>query len=64
MALRVVLQQTLTGLNEMPARSMAAVVFDEEDTLYFHDGTERPIPRPTDAAQQKAFYSGKKNSTA
>jgi hypothetical protein len=59
--LRVVLQQTLTCLNEMPARSMEAVVFDEDNTLYFHDGTERPIPRPTDSAKQKEFYSGKKN---
>ena len=25
-----------------------------------HDGTERPIPRPHDAAEQKACYSGKK----
>jgi len=63
-ALRVVLQQTLTCLNEMPARSMEAMVFDDDSTLYFHDGTERPIPRPTDAAKQKEFYSGKKNSTA
>ena len=40
------------------------VVFNDDCTLYFHDGTERPIPRPTDAAKQKEFYSGKKNSTA
>jgi hypothetical protein len=61
--LQVVLQQTLTSLNEMPARSMEAVVFDEENSLYFHDGTERSIPRPTDAAKQKEFYSGKKKGT-
>jgi hypothetical protein len=60
--LRVVLQQTLTALNEMPARSMEAVVFDDDNTLYFHDGTERPIPRPTDATKQKEFYSGKKTA--
>jgi hypothetical protein len=62
--LRVVLQQTLTGLNETPARSMETVTFADENTLYFHDGTERPIPRPTDATKQKEFYSGKKNSMA
>lgn len=60
--LRVVLQQTLTYLNEMPARSMEAVVFDDDSTLYFHDGTERPIPRPTNTAKQKEFYSGKKTA--
>src|SRR5262245_3159690 len=27
---------------------------------FCHDGTERPIPRPTDAAEQKTCYSGKK----
>jgi hypothetical protein len=62
--LRVVLQQTLTRLNETPARSMETVTFADENTLYFHDGTERPIPRPTDATKQKEFYSGKKNSMA
>jgi hypothetical protein len=27
---------------------------------FCHDGTERPIPRPHDATEQKACYSGKK----
>jgi DDE superfamily endonuclease len=27
---------------------------------FCHDGTERPIPRPHDVAEQKACYSGKK----
>jgi hypothetical protein len=27
---------------------------------FCHDGTERPIPRPKDAAEQKSYYSGKK----
>src|SRR5262249_41576735 len=26
---------------------------------FCHDGTERPIPRPTDATEQKTCYSGK-----
>jgi hypothetical protein len=29
-------------------------------TPFFQDGTERAIPRPTDATEQKDFYSGKK----
>ena len=29
-------------------------------TLFFHDGTERPIQRPKDVETQKAYYSGKK----
>lgn len=57
-----VLNQTLAGLEKLPARQMEAVTFAEDETFYFHDGTERPIPRPTDAAKQKEFYSGKKNS--
>jgi len=28
--------------------------------VYFHDGTERPIPRPKDKVKQKQYYSGKK----
>src|SRR5262245_24846198 len=27
---------------------------------FCHDGTERPMPRPTDATEQKTCYSGKK----
>ena len=27
---------------------------------FCHDGTERPIPRPTDSAEQTLHYSGKK----
>jgi len=56
-----ILNQTLAALNEMPARDAAA--FEPEDDavkVYFHDGTERPIPRPVDNATQKEYYSGKK----
>jgi hypothetical protein len=60
--LHPVLNQTLATLGELPARYMEAMEFDEEDILYFHDGTERPIQRPTDEHVQKEFYSGKKNS--
>ncbi len=29
-------------------------------SLFFHDGTERPIPRPIDPDEQSWWYSGKK----
>ena len=62
--LHPILNQTLAELGELPARQMQQVVFDEnEETLYFHDGTERPIPRPCDPDQQRLYYSGKKNGT-
>lgn len=61
--LHPILNQTLAELGELPARQMQQVVFDEnEETLYFHDGTERPIPRPCDPDQQRLYYSGKKTA--
>jgi hypothetical protein len=61
--LHLILNQTLAELGELPARQMQQVVFDEnEETLYFHDGTERPIPRPCDPDQQRLYYSGKKTA--
>jgi hypothetical protein len=62
--LHTVLNQTLANLEELPARRMEALVFEEEDRLYFHDGTERPIPRPTQAEAQQEYYSGKKKPYA
>lgn len=63
--LHPVLNQALQAAGELPVRQMTDVAFahEEEVALYFHDGTERPIPRPTDATEQRDFYSGKKNST-
>lgn len=62
--LQPILNQALGKLGELPARQMQNVPFDEEsENLYFHDGTERPIQRPSDAAEQKKNYSGKKNGT-
>jgi hypothetical protein len=61
--LHPILNQTLAELGELPARQMQQVVFDEnEETLYFHDGTERPIRRPCDPDQQRLYYSGKKTA--
>lgn len=54
------LTQALTALGELPARTMDEVTWDTEATLYFHDGLERPIPRPTEPEQQRQYYSGKK----
>ena len=62
--LHPILNQTLAELGELPARQMKEMVFAEnEETLYFHDGTERPIPRPSEPGQQRLYYSGKKNGT-
>jgi hypothetical protein len=55
-----ILKQALAEQGELPARDMSQVVFNEqEEALYFHDGTERPIPRPTDSVEQQEYYSGK-----
>lgn len=60
--LHPVLNETLASLGELPARQMATLVFAENERLYFHDGTERPIQRPTQDEAQQEFYSGKKNN--
>ena len=62
--LHPILNQTLAELGELPARDMEQMIFDaSEEAIYFHDGTERPIPRPSDPEQQQLYYSGKKNDT-
>ena len=62
--LHPILNQALAELGELPVRQMEEMIFTEdEETLYFHDGTERPIPRPCDPEQQRLYYSGKKNDT-
>ena len=59
--LHPILSQTLDDLGDLPARRMEEVVFEPDDySLYFHDGTERPIQRPSDPHQQRHYYSGKK----
>jgi hypothetical protein len=55
-----VLQEALATLGEVPARAMADLAVQVKDqNLFFHDGTERPIPRPLDPEMQRLFYSGK-----
>ena len=62
--LHPILNQALADLGELPARRMEDVTFDEEDqVLYFHDGSERPIQRPSGPDEQRQYYSGKKNGT-
>ncbi len=62
--LHSVLNQTLAELGELPARQMTEMIFaEDEETLYFHDGTERPIQRPSNSEQQRLYYSVKKNDT-
>jgi hypothetical protein len=61
--LHPVLNRALAQLGELPVRQMTEMTFAEgEETLYFHDGTERPIPRPGDLEQQRLYYSGKKTT--
>ncbi len=62
--LHPILNQTLAELGELPARHMEQMNLHEtEEKLYFHDGTERPIQRPSDPDDQQLYYSGKKNDT-
>jgi hypothetical protein len=59
--LHPVLNQALAAAGELPVRQMTAMTYaDDEETRYFHDGTERPIPRPSDPEQQRQHYSAKK----
>lgn len=55
------LAQAVATLGELPVREARALCLQEaEQTLYFQDGTERPMVRPTDPVAQKLYYSGKK----
>lgn len=55
-----VLLETFTALGEVPARTPEALLLRcKGQTLFMHDGVERPIPRPLDPEMQRLFYSGK-----
>lgn len=59
--LHPLLNRTLAALGELPVRDATALEQKEmAQAVYFHDGTERPIPRPVDPDDQKLYYSGKK----
>lgn len=56
-----VVNQALNDCGQLPARSMDGLALDEQTgTIFFHDGTERPIQRPKDNETQRSHYSGKK----
>jgi len=58
-----ILKDALKDSGMTPARSIEEVEFDAETSdLFFHDGTEREIPRPLDEDDQKTYYSGKKTT--
>lgn len=58
--LEPILQATLSALNELPARTLQALTLQiKGQSLFFHDGTERPIQRPSDPDEQRLYYSGK-----
>jgi hypothetical protein len=68
--LHPILNQTLAVLGELPVRKAeelnlptGANLEEGNVVVYFHDGTERPVPRPKNQETQKQYYSGKKNST-
>jgi len=68
--LHPLLNQTLAVQGELPVRKAedlnlpAGANLEEGNVaVYFHDGTERPVPRPKNHQAQKQYYSGKKNST-
>lgn len=59
--LHPLVNRALAEAHELPARDVAELSFEmETETVFFHDATERPIPRPTDPDLQKTCYSGKK----
>lgn len=58
--LQPLLNQALATLGAMPARTPEAFAPAAEPTLiFFQDGTERPITRPTEPEAQRTYYSGK-----
>ena len=67
--LHPILNRTLAGLGELPVRKAEDLQLPAKANLgegrlavYFHDGTERPVPRPKNQETQKQYYSGKKTS--
>jgi hypothetical protein len=57
--LHPILNRALDAAGELPVRDATQLdLSEEEQSLFFHDGTERPIVRPQE--DQKTYYSGKK----
>ena len=64
-----VLNSALADLEALPSPEAVASTVDaspqastdrQDSSLFFHDGTERPIQRPKDREAQQVYYSGKK----
>lgn len=63
--LSAILQETLEGMNLMPARGPSELLEklqSEEKQGLSVDGTDRPINRPKDNEKQKDHYSGKQKT--
>jgi hypothetical protein len=59
--LKNILLNTLESTNSLPCRDFDSLQkFLQQGQDVFIDGSERPIPRPTDYEKQKEYYSGKK----
>jgi len=61
--LKTILLKTLQASKSLPCRDFASLqefLHQGQDVLI--DGSERPIPRPSDEEVQKEYYSGKKNA--
>ena len=64
--LRIILHKALANAGCMPAQTdkelqlRLSELFNEEEKVLLHDGTEREVPRPQDTEEQKEKYSGKK----
>jgi hypothetical protein len=57
--LHPMLNHALGAAGELPVRDAVQLnLSEEEQSLFFHDGTERPINRPQ--KDQRTYYSGKK----
>jgi hypothetical protein len=61
--LKRILLNALKASNSLPCRDFDSLQkFLEEGQDVLIDGSERPIPRPSDQEVQKEYYSGKKNA--
>jgi hypothetical protein len=61
--LKNILLETLKSCHCLPCRDFESLQkFLAEGQDVFIDGSERPIPRPSDDDLQKEYYSGKKNA--
>jgi hypothetical protein len=61
--LKKILLKTLQASKSLPCRDFESLQkFLQEGQDILLDGSERPIPRPSDDEVQKEYYSGKKNA--